>query len=510
MRSSARRFAVLLASLSLLAFGLGAADAHAAERVQDGGLEGFSCNASACTSSIWTETDTAGNSASPFCANGLMGACNPFTARTGTKYLLFYGAGMENLTVSQSGIQIPAAPATLSFWMSTGSITGPATITVLIDGQQVFTRGASPYIPYTLFTVDVGARAGPGPHTLSFRRTAPGGATNDYFLVDDISLDAASGPPLVLATQATASVTIGQQISDTATLTAGASPTGTLTFRAWLNPSCTGPPDYTSNPVTVNGTGTYNSSPAFVPAAVGTYHWIASYSGDGNNPAVSGSCNDPGETSVVNNPTPALTTLATASATLGQPISDAATISGGSSPGGTVSFKAWLDPFCAGPPEYNSNPVAVAGAGTYNSSPAFIPAAIGTYHWIATYSGDANNNPIAGACNDPGEASIVTSIPSNEFSLGKLAGTKLNVNVATAGRVDVTDANARKRARKPLLKPSNATGGPGKIVVPLKLTGPAKKVLKRKHKLKVHAKITFTPTGGVASTQTKTLKLKAK
>ena len=291
----------------------------------------------------------------------------------------------------------------------------------MIDGQQVFTRGSSPGIPYTLFTVDVGARAGPGPHTLSFRRTAAGAASNDYFLVDDISLDAANGAPVVLSTQATGSVTIGQQISDAATITGGNLPGGTLTFRTWLNPSCTGPPDYTSNPVPVSGAGTYKPSPAFIPAAVGTYHWIASYSGDANNIAVSGACNDPGENSVVNNPTPALTTLATASVTIGQQISDAATITGGNSPGGSVSFKAWLDPSCAGPPDYTSNPVPVDGAGTYNSSPTFIPAAIGTYHWIATYSGDANDNPTAGACNDPGEASIwpprSLPVPSNVFTI---------------------------------------------------------------------------------------------
>src|SRR5438552_1018743 len=40
----------------------------------------------------------------------------------------------------------------------------------------------------------------------------------------------------------------------------------------------------------------------------GTYRWRASYSGDTNNAATATACNDPGETSVVNQATPVLTT----------------------------------------------------------------------------------------------------------------------------------------------------------------------------------------------------------
>ena len=46
--------------------------------------------------------------------------------------------------------------------------------------------------------------------------------------------------------------------------------------------------------------------------------------------------------------------------------------------------------------------------GTYDSGD-FVPSSTGTYHWIASYSGDSNNNPVSTACLDSGQDSTVTS-----------------------------------------------------------------------------------------------------
>ena len=96
-----------------------------------------------------------------------------------------------------------------------------------------------------------------------------------------------------LTTRASGPIAIGQQISDTATLTGGFNPTGTMTFTLFGpdNVECTGQPIFTSvHPVTTNGD--YPSAP-FTPTLVGTYRWIAHYSGDANNgPAGPTSCND--------------------------------------------------------------------------------------------------------------------------------------------------------------------------------------------------------------------------
>src|SRR5438876_11976459 len=55
----------------------------------------------------------------------------------------------------------------------------------------------------------------------------------------------------------------------------------------------------------------------------------SSYSGDTNNAAIATACNDPGETSVITQATPVLTTVATPTALVGGSISDTANLAGG-------------------------------------------------------------------------------------------------------------------------------------------------------------------------------------
>jgi hypothetical protein len=124
------------------------------------------------------------------------------------------------------------------------------------------------------------------------------------------------------------------------------------------------------------------------------------------------------------------------------------------------------------------------------------------------------NADIACASANPGPAPAPA--PSNKFKVVKLKATTLTLELASAGAVAVTDASAKAKAKasaskaKPkLLKPSSATGGPGQVKVKLKLTGAAKETLKAKGKVKVKAKISFTPTGGTASTQVRSLTVKA-
>jgi hypothetical protein len=96
-----------------------------------------------------------------------------------------------------------------------------------------------------------------------------------------------------VTTRASGQITLGTPISDTATLTGGFNPTGTMTFTLFGpdNVECSGEPIFTSTrPVT--GNGDYVSAP-FVPTVTGTYQWIAHYSGDANNgPAGPTACQD--------------------------------------------------------------------------------------------------------------------------------------------------------------------------------------------------------------------------
>jgi hypothetical protein len=96
-----------------------------------------------------------------------------------------------------------------------------------------------------------------------------------------------------VTTRASGTIPLGSAITDTATLTGGFNPTGTMTFTLYgpNNATCTGASIFTSVTPVV-GNGSYVSAP-FVPVFVGTYRWIALYSGDLNNgPAGPTLCND--------------------------------------------------------------------------------------------------------------------------------------------------------------------------------------------------------------------------
>jgi hypothetical protein len=198
-----------------------------------------------------------------------------------------------------------------------------------------------------------------------------------------------------------------QSLTDSAVLSGGNNPTGTITF------TLVGPAGATvdSEAVPVNGNGTYTTPIGFPlsGAAAGTYQWDASYSGDANNPAVDDD-NDPTEQVVVSpaNPTLASTPSPT-TATLGASaptLTDSAVLSGGSAPGGTITFTL-LAP--SGTTVDTENVSVTSGNGTYTTPIGFslTGAAAGTYQWNATYSGDTNNNT-ASDDNDPAEQVTVT------------------------------------------------------------------------------------------------------
>lgn len=108
-----------------------------------------------------------------------------------------------------------------------------------------------------------------------------------------------------ITTQASPATTLGGVISDTATLTGGDSPTGTvtMTFYGPTDTNCTGTAVFTAPPIAVNGNKAYTSAP-YTPTVPGTYRSIASYSGDLNNNPVATKCNDAGESVVVSAPAP--------------------------------------------------------------------------------------------------------------------------------------------------------------------------------------------------------------
>lgn len=126
-------------------------------------------------------------------------------------------------------------------------------------------------------------------------------------LADAPPTPAAPAPPAAqpsLSTAATSSAVAGEPISDVATLAGMADNAGGTVAFSLYGPSgaprCT-TAIYTSDPIPVSGDGDYGgpSTVSFTPTQPGTYYWIARYTGDAGNAAMSGGCGDTGETSVV-------------------------------------------------------------------------------------------------------------------------------------------------------------------------------------------------------------------
>jgi hypothetical protein len=146
--------------------------------------------------------------------------------------------------------------------------------------------------------------------------------------------------PAITTTATAGPVAIGNPINDTAHLT-GTTTTagGSITFKAYgpeTSATCTSTDlVFTSSPISVSGSSDYGSG-NFTPTSVGTYYWIASYSGDTYNKAVTTACGDAKESSVVGLKTPTITTTTGGSVVIGSGINltDSATLAGGYKPTG--------------------------------------------------------------------------------------------------------------------------------------------------------------------------------
>jgi uncharacterized repeat protein (TIGR01451 family) len=184
-------------------------------------------------------------------------------------------------------------------------------------------------------------------------------------------------------------------LTDSAVLSSGFNPTGTIVF------TLTGPGGFSfSHTDTVSGVGTYTANTALpTTAAAGTYTWTVRYGGDANNAGA----NDQGgrdEQTVVGAATLSLVTEASPDVVLpaGPPgtvtLSDAAFLSDGSNPTGSLVFTL------TGPNSFAfTQTVTVSGDGTYTAStPLPTPptgTVVGTFTWTAHYSGDGNNLPVS-------------------------------------------------------------------------------------------------------------------
>ncbi|MEU8194926.1 vWA domain-containing protein [Microbispora amethystogenes] len=246
-----------------------------------------------------------------------------------------------------------------------------------------------------------------------------------------------------IATTPSGQVPAGGNVSDTATLSGGYHPTGTVTFQLY------GPGDTTcATPIatrtgTVSGSGTAASGNV-AAGGVGTYRWVASYSGDAANNAVTSPCGD--EQVVVVKATPGIATTPSGSVPAGGVVSDTATVSGGFHPTGTITFQLYGpgDTACATPIATRTG--TLSGSGTAASGDVTIGAA-GTYRWTATYSGNADNNSVTSPCSDEQVTVTPQRLTGRAYGLtanAALAGIQL-VNIAPVpdtGHISTTSTSA--------------------------------------------------------------------
>jgi hypothetical protein len=237
-------------------------------------------------------------------------------------------------------------------------------------------------------------------------------------------------------TPSSTSIAIGSSLTDSAAITVTGSssppaPTGSVSFfvcgpSAGISSCDPATGTAVGSPVNLTGaTKTGNvytvSSASYTPAAAGDYCFAARWPGDANytgGPYVDGSST---ECFTVTPRQPGITTDQSAKpptgAPLGTAITDTATLSNtapkpdGSAAGGTITFTLYgpqadpATPVCTGTPVYTSTAYAVSGDGTYpkagQAANSFTPTIVGTYEWVATYSGDSPNTlPVASGCGD--------------------------------------------------------------------------------------------------------------
>jgi hypothetical protein len=204
-------------------------------------------------------------------------------------------------------------------------------------------------------------------------------------------------------------------LTDSAMLSGGYHPSGSITFTLVYNSSIVD-----TESVTVHGNGTY-TTPGYMPptdqsTVTGTYQWSASYSGDGNN-AIATDTSSTNEQEVVAIASPSIsTTPDPTSVTLSGPtpptLTDSADLSGGFHPAGTITFTL----------TYNSAVVdtemaTVHGNATYTTPAGYQPptdqsTVTGTYQWAASYSGDPNNAGASDTDTTDEQAEIDSAVPT--------------------------------------------------------------------------------------------------
>jgi hypothetical protein len=386
----------------------------------------------------------------------------------GTYYFVASYAGDANNTAATSGcstepVTVGQNAPSISTQLSATSVAigGSVYDTATLSGASANASGSVTYSIYdnaTCTSSGGGLISTLGPVTVANGTVpdspvwTPNAAGPDYFVAsysgdanNALSASGCSAEPITvdqnniaISTQLSAtSVAIGGTVYDTATLSgASAAAGGTVTYNVYDNATCAsggGGLITILGPVTVIS-GIVPASPTWTPNAAGAYYFVASYSGDANNTASSSACT--AEPITVSPSTPTISTqLSAPSVIIGGSVYDTATLSGASAnAGGSVTYSVYNNAICTsggGGLISTLGPVTVTNGAVPDSPDWTATGTAGTYYFVASYSGDANNATAVSGCG----AEPIT-VTTSSLIAGSLA---INNGSGSTGRADQGD-----------------------------------------------------------------------
>jgi hypothetical protein len=370
----------------------------------------------------------------------------------------------NNLSPLDSNTGPPTIPAgSVATYPGNGVTVNPASSTSLssfgdLKGSATFPGGGGPFSIFEQVTTTF---------------AGAGGFVNPDFstvVTPNLSLNTVAGGTVVIGS--------GAPLSDTAVLSGGNNPTGTITFNLFapgVTPAADNSNSIYTDVVAVNGNGNYSTdnlgtlANGNVPTTPGTYIWQATYSGDANNHSVSD--NGQNESETVSS-SPQLSTQGNESpnGVVGTAVlSDTATLSGGymvgaGSPPPTITFNL-IAP--NGATVYTETQT-VTGTGNYTTTGtgtgSELATQVGTYHWDVTYSGNSFNSSVThgGSTDTAEQLTTVKTAPQlstqgTETANGVVGTAVLSDTATLSGGYMVAAGNPAPTITFTLIAPNGST-----------------------------------------------------
>ncbi len=368
-------------------------------------------------------TVTSGATDEPFTVNQ---ASPSISTVLSTSTITLGGSVTDSVTVSGLGNGFPCATGTVLFEVSTdnGATWNP------LGQTKILTNGYAVSDSYTPASTG----------TFYFRATYSGdgnylGSQSDN-AAEPLAINQAS--PSILTTLSTSTLTLGQSLHDTATVTGSSgfvAPSGSVTF--WVSTDGTSWSQLGSAVDLIGGSAT---SADFTPTSAGSYYFQAIYSGDSN--YISVSSDSTSEPFSVTKAQPCVSTqLSVSTLTLGSSLTDSVTVTGLGigypTPQGTVQFQVSTNNGAS----WSTFGATKTLSGGTAVSDSYKPTATGTYYFRAIYTGDSNyQSSQSGNTAEPlavqaAPSSTTTVLSCSTITLGGSVTDKALVSGGATGQV---------------------------------------------------------------------------